>query len=1003
MRAKLITLIITTISYLQSEATSFVRQDSTISLSETEIQFLKADSLKQMNQFQPALEFWEYTLSDFKTNNKDRVRALNESADLFREINNLANTKERLIEAREQLPTDTEYQDLLSQNYLFWGRYHSKMNNLDSALQYFRKAAFLAESIGYSDVEFMSWAELGNYYRINSENDLAAVYYFNKAISLSEANKVEMPLLEAKTSYAIALTSSELNEKEKAIDYSLEAIQIMDSLDEAIHYEFLADINYLLATLNLSLSEPEDAIIHLKEALRLTNTYAVDEESNKSKQYYPDLSRAYEAIHLLDSAIIIEEKLSKIAPQGENGPGSMLQLRLGNLYRKQGNLAKAYQIGNAFREFHQIESESGSLNRFEANVTLGDYFVAAQVIDSSVYYYQKGLKSIDPSLSIENVLEKIKNGSIERSLQPRAVTMMEKLAIATLGSTELSKEKLEVTLEMIEASLEYSRSITSTSNLSEIQILSDQMANFHLLTEYALEASYQLYYLTKDKKYRTTALRLIENDKLINIRREAAEAMFLNHMGLPDSLKTSFEQLNQEILDRIDELELAINDDEKYNRENLLIGSFDKMMKWRKRAKTYLEKSSTQYSLFDDINFMDFHDHGDIHLIEYFYGTKNVFGLSVSDSSSVFLQRAISAEFEGEIHRFLSHFWKTPEVFSQTEMDDFIESSTRLYNNLVKPLMPALPSTKTVIIAPDGLIMLIPFETLLTEAPSAPTGYQDLSYLLKSASVSYISSAEMLLDLPPSLPKYNSQLTSFALKSRFSSDDVSSTYILQEIKNSRLYFEGMTFRGRQATKDAFIRLAPNFEILYLLIHGDAIDYPKLIFNPGKTTNIERNLYTHEIYNLNLRGNVIVLTSTETGMGLIPHGEAVLSMVRAFLSAGSGAVVLGLWEAHDEHSKNIVQSFFRRLSLGDNTLHALRSSKLEYLSTADQLSAHPHNWAELISYGEPVQVTIEKDSGYLAWILIFFISIAILTALSGSREEELNKLETEKQDQLKQVQ
>ncbi|MEQ9100177.1 MAG: CHAT domain-containing protein [Imperialibacter sp.] len=992
MRAKLITLIAIAFTCFQAKATTGPKKDTTKVLTEIELQMLKADSLKQMNQFELALEYWEFVLTDFTSSHMNRLRALNESADLYRELDLKTKSKDRLTEARAQLPSNTEHKNLRSENLLFWGRYYSDSNQKDSALQSFRNAAFLAEEINDNKLKFLSWVELGNFYRNTVNNDLAAVYYYNKAVSLSEEGKVNMPIIEARTSFAMAETANELNEKEKAIDYSQEALHLMDSLEASVHYDFIADLNYLMATLYIGLNEPEDAIKHLTRAIDLRKNYSPEDQTYNKTYYYPTLSMAYEATHSFDSAILIEERLSSLTSSDDINTRLETQYRLAALYLKQGDLLQANKLSSAYLKYHIANSAPSSPEVFKALIARADYFFAANLPDSAFHFYTRSLKTIDGGLTIDNLAEKVSEAQISAHLLPRVMAAMEKIAIAIVSEEYVSTERLTNGLSMLEATLAYTR--YNSPYGPEERVVLDRIASFHLLTEYALGASYQLYERTREKLYWTKALQLIENDKLIRIRKEAAEAMFLNKAGLPDSLESTFADLNQEILDRIDELELAINDVERVTREDLLIESFGKMVSWRAKAQNYMKNSSTEYSLFDDVTFMDFHNHSNIHLIEYFYGVRHVYGLSVSDSSSMFIENEVNPEFEAKIQRFLSHFWITPSEFSQDEMVDFIESSNILYNEIVAPLLPNLPSEKTIVLAPDGLIKLIPFETLLVEVPSNPTGYNTLPYLVKYTSISYITSAEMLLDHPPALPKHNSQLTSFALKSRYNTSDTTSSYIMQEIKNSRLYFEGLTFRGEQATKDAFIRIAPRFEILYLLIHGDAIDYPKLIFNPGKTTNIERNLYSHEIYNLDLSGNVIVLTSTETGMGLIPHGEAVISMVRAFLSAGSGTVVLGLWEAHDEHSKNIIGSFFKKLSLGNNTLQALRDAKLEYLSTADKLSAHPHNWAELISYGEPVQVTTEKDNAYLMWVLLFFFILPILVTISSVREKYIDKIEAE---------
>lgn len=993
MRIKHLTLVTLIVIGHYAQASVIYRQDTAkMLLSDGELRAMTADSLRYMNNFTQALEYWEFVLADVKSTAGDRLRAFNETGDLLRELNRMPEAKRRLEEAKRKLSSSADFRDIKSQNLLYWGRYYVAQAQSDSALFNFQKAAFLAEKSGSNLLMFLSWVELGGFYHTVVKNDLAAVYYYGKAIALSEAGKVNVPIVEAKASYAIAQTAELLNEKEKAIDYGLEALQKMDSLRESVHFEFIADLNYLLASLYLELNEPEDAIGYLNRAVNLRKTYQPDGEIIVRNIYYPALSQAYEATSQLDSAILIENRIKALLSADAAGPGSNTQYRIGNLYLKQGSLPEAKSIFRSYLKYHQGESRPNSREVFDGYIAMGDYFGKAQNADSAFFYYGKALKVIGPRLTPENLLQKINAAEVSVQLMPWAMTSLEKIAMAKTSIGNVPLEQLQDGLSMLDASLDYARYDTPKREFNE-QMISDWLSHFHQLTEYAVEVSYKIYEQTGDTSYVSKAFHLIENDKLMKIRKESSEAMFLNNIGLPDSLRITFDTLNKAILDSIDELALAINDQEKHDRENLLIEAFDKMIVWRNTAQGYMKNSSGEFHLFDGISFNDLHDHSEIHLIEYFYGERNIYGLSISDSSNVFIEVNIHDEFENEIHRFLSHFWATPDEFSQEEMQDFIESSHNIYNLLVAPLMPEMPTTKHIVLTPDGLIKLIPFETLLTERPNNPSGYHELPYLIHSASISYISAAEMLVDLPPSLPKYNSQLTSFALKSTLDGSE-SSKYIIDEMRNSRLYFEGMTFRGPQATKEAFIRMAPRFEILYLLTHGDAIDYPRLIFNPGSTTNIERNLYMHEIYNLNLPGNVVVMTSTETGMGLIPHGESVLNMVRAFLSAGSGAVILGLWEAHDEHSKNIIKSFFRNLSLGANTLDALRDSKIEFLATSDQLSAHPHNWAELILYGESVQVSIEKDRGYLIWLVGILILLPVVTYISHRREKYIDQLEKE---------
>jgi CHAT domain-containing protein len=59
------------------------------------------------------------------------------------------------------------------------------------------------------------------------------------------------------------------------------------------------------------------------------------------------------------------------------------------------------------------------------------------------------------------------------------------------------------------------------------------------------------------------------------------------------------------------------------------------------------------------------------------------------------------------------------------------------------------------------------------------------------------------------------------------------------------------------------------------------------------------LRAHEIYNLNLPAEVVVLSACETGLGKEVKGEGLISMTGGFMYAGAARVVVSLWSVRDE--------------------------------------------------------------------------------------------------------
>ena len=106
----------------------------------------------------------------------------------------------------------------------------------------------------------------------------------------------------------------------------------------------------------------------------------------------------------------------------------------------------------------------------------------------------------------------------------------------------------------------------------------------------------------------------------------------------------------------------------------------------------------------------------------------------------------------------------------------------------------------------------------------------------------------------------------------------------------------------------------------------------------------------EASNLDLRGTkLVVLSACETGLGEVRNGEGVFGLRRAFVVAGAETFLMSLWQVADEATKDLMTSYYSRLSKGEPRAEALRQAQLAMLK--DQKTAHPFFWAAFISSGE----------------------------------------------------
>ena len=198
----------------------------------------------------------------------------------------------------------------------------------------------------------------------------------------------------------------------------------------------------------------------------------------------------------------------------------------------------------------------------------------------------------------------------------------------------------------------------------------------------------------------------------------------------------------------------------------------------------------------------------------------------------------------------------------------------------------------------------------------------------------------------------------------------------KEIEAIKSLMNGRFLKGEEATEARFKNLAPGFNILHLAIHGsaskgDSID-AKLFFRDQSNEPEDGILYPHELYNLNLAADMVVLSACETGVGNYKKGEGVFSMARAFAYAGAPSIVMSLWKVNDQITSRVMKNFYQNLNKGTEISASLRKSKLNYLEKADELTAHPFYWAAFVPIGQ--SKAIVSSGNYVIWIVVFLTVI-----------------------------
>jgi CHAT domain-containing protein len=345
--------------------------------------------------------------------------------------------------------------------------------------------------------------------------------------------------------------------------------------------------------------------------------------------------------------------------------------------------------------------------------------------------------------------------------------------------------------------------------------------------------------------------------------------------------------------------------------------------------------------------------------------------------------------------------------FEQVSLRDFNpDLSSMLYKKLLSRVTMELPEGTPLIIIPDGVLAILPFEALVvrgkpTWTESNKSEYpQGLTYLGDVHPISYYQSVTAL-SLARSLgekqrpgehmlvvadPVFDLQDQRAQQMGQKQSQDVASRTDKTQMLNTMAAIEEagegyFKFRRLQATGELARSLKKEFgsncetvtdfkaskEHLMQAIAPTLGRYGSVIFaTHGLFSNkipgllepflaltmvppgTDGFLKMSDVMGLKMNTDVVALTACQTGLGRELSGEGVMSMGRAFQYAGAKSVLMSLWAVADESSVNLTESFFKNRKAGKSKLESLQLARQEIRKQGFE---HPFFWAAFILVGE----------------------------------------------------
>ena len=311
----------------------------------------------------------------------------------------------------------------------------------------------------------------------------------------------------------------------------------------------------------------------------------------------------------------------------------------------------------------------------------------------------------------------------------------------------------------------------------------------------------------------------------------------------------------------------------------------------------------------------------------------------------------------------------------------YIREARSLYRLLIEPAERALAGKTGLIIAPDGPLHFLPFPLLLTGDVTAETAgdYRKLPYLVRKYRIGCIPSISVLAAIrardgashsrrDPALvladPVYAGQRAVMQTVSQ--SREAAATsfarllYSRQEAENIRRLYAASrptVLTGREATEENLrndSRLA-EYGIIHFAVHGVVNEirpqFSALVLSaPGDGAREDGMLYAYEVSRLSINASLVSLSACSTALGKSAHGEGLIGLTHAFLSAGAASVLATLWRVDDRSVATLMTGFYRALrTAAESKAGALRRAQLQLIESLP--FAHPYYWAGFSVFGD----------------------------------------------------
>ncbi|MEQ8416251.1 MAG: CHAT domain-containing protein [Imperialibacter sp.] len=263
----------------------------------------------------------------------------------------------------------------------------------------------------------------------------------------------------------------------------------------------------------------------------------------------------------------------------------------------------------------------------------------------------------------------------------------------------------------------------------------------------------------------------------------------------------------------------------------------------------------------------------------------------------------------------------------QSEIDNRLAS---LHSQLIAPLYEWIQPYDNIGIIPHSSLHFLPFQALVDETGAYLIADKNL-FFNPSAAIYYLSSNSK---------GENGKMLSVALGNHIIGAHKALPGTQFEINQISQFYQQYTPRyGEGNSEDYFKENAHQYNLIHVATHGVLSDkqplYSYLLMSASEQE--DGRLTVNEIMDMKLSSKLVTLSACETALGDLNNGDELVGLSRAFLYAGTEAVIVSLWTVDDLSTSLLMTKFHQFLSEDYSPAQALGMAQRAMLKQEFQLS------------------------------------------------------------------